>query len=101
MIIKTHPLPVKRQAELLEISRSNVYYLPVPTSTKDLALPGVLQRSTSAHRARRPNPGRGILHPTNFKERSLKEIRVTRWQRADDDPPPQGIHLRNAEICLN
>jgi putative transposase len=38
MIIKTHPLPVKRQAELLEISRSNVYYLPAPTSEKDLAL---------------------------------------------------------------
>ena len=38
MIIKTHPLPVKRQAELLEISRANVYYLPAPTSAKDLAL---------------------------------------------------------------
>ena len=38
MIVKSHPLPVKRQAELLEISRSNVYYLPVPTSEKALAL---------------------------------------------------------------
>ena len=38
MIIKTHPLPVKRQAELLEISRSNAYYLPAPTSERDLAL---------------------------------------------------------------
>src|SRR5450759_2124689 len=38
MIIKTHPLSVKRQAELLEISRSNVYYLPTPTSVNDLAL---------------------------------------------------------------
>jgi putative transposase len=38
MIIKTHPLPVKRQAELLEISRSNVYYLPAPTPERDLAL---------------------------------------------------------------
>ena len=38
MIVKTHPLPVKRQAELLEISRANVYYLPSPTSEKDLAL---------------------------------------------------------------
>jgi hypothetical protein len=27
MIVKTHPLPVKRQAELLEISRPNVRYL--------------------------------------------------------------------------
>ena len=28
------------------------------------------------HRARRPNPRRGILHPRNLKERSLNEIRV-------------------------
>jgi len=38
MIIKAHALPVKRQAQLLDISRSNVYYLPAPTSEKDLAL---------------------------------------------------------------
>ena len=38
MIINTHPLPVKRQAELLQISRSNVYNLPAPTSEKDLTL---------------------------------------------------------------
>jgi len=38
MIIKTHPLPVKRQAELLEISRSNVYYLAAATPEPDLAL---------------------------------------------------------------
>ncbi len=37
MIVKSHPLPVKRQAELLEISRANVYYLPTPTSATDLA----------------------------------------------------------------
>ena len=38
MIVKSHPLPVKRQAQLLEISRANVYYLPAPTSENDLAL---------------------------------------------------------------
>ncbi len=38
MIIKAHALRVKRQAQLLDISRSNVYYLPMPTSEKDLAL---------------------------------------------------------------
>ena len=31
-------LPICRQAELLDISRSNVYYLPKPTSEADLAL---------------------------------------------------------------
>ena len=38
MIDRAHPLPVKRQAELLELSRGSVYYEPVPTSEADLAL---------------------------------------------------------------
>ena len=36
MIDATHQLPVKRQAELLDLSRSNVYYLPRPVSDVDL-----------------------------------------------------------------
>ena len=65
------------------------------------AISGFLRSTTPAHRAGRPNSRRGILHPTNLKERSLKEIRVTRWRPARGFPPPQEIHLRNAEICLN
>jgi len=38
MIDATHDLPMNRQAELLAISHSNVYYLPRPTSEADLAL---------------------------------------------------------------
>ena len=38
MIDATHELPVKRQAELLDLSRSNVYYLPRPVSDGDLVL---------------------------------------------------------------
>ena len=38
MIDKTHELPIARQAEILQISRSNVYYLPRPTNEADLAL---------------------------------------------------------------
>ena len=38
MIDRTHELPVKRQAELLGISRGSVYYLPKPLSEADLAL---------------------------------------------------------------
>ncbi|CAG4884673.1 transposase [Georgfuchsia toluolica] len=34
----SHELPMNRQAELLAISRSNLYYLPRPTSTADLML---------------------------------------------------------------
>ena len=38
MIDNEHRLPVVRQAQLLELSRSSVYYLPRPTSSEDLAL---------------------------------------------------------------
>jgi len=38
MIDTNHRLPVVRQAQLLELSRSSVYYLPRPTSSEDLAL---------------------------------------------------------------
>jgi putative transposase len=38
MIDRTHPLPLKRQAELAGISRGTVYYHPEPVSDADLAL---------------------------------------------------------------
>ena len=38
MIDKTHALPVTRQAALLDLSRSNVYYLPRSVAQSDLAL---------------------------------------------------------------
>jgi putative transposase len=38
MIERGAALPVKRQAELLDLSRSNVYYVPRPLSGRDLAL---------------------------------------------------------------
>jgi putative transposase len=38
MIDRTHNLPVSRQAEILNISRGSVYYLPKPVSEADLAL---------------------------------------------------------------
>ena len=38
MIDRDHELPITRQAELLEVSRASVYYLPRPTSEADLAL---------------------------------------------------------------
>jgi putative transposase len=38
MIDATHELPLSRQAELLAISRSNLYYLPRPTPEADLVL---------------------------------------------------------------
>ena len=38
MIDPKHTLPIKRQAELVGISRGSVYYLPKPVSEEDLAL---------------------------------------------------------------
>ena len=38
MIDRGHGLPLKRQAELVGISRGSVYYLPKPTNDRDLAL---------------------------------------------------------------
>ena len=38
MITPNHPLPISTQAKLLGISRGTVYYLPKPTSSKDLIL---------------------------------------------------------------
>lgn len=38
MIDRTHPLPITRQAKLLGLARSSVYYQPVPVSEEDLSL---------------------------------------------------------------
>ena len=38
MINREHELPIKRQAELLNLSRGSVYYHPEPISEADLAL---------------------------------------------------------------
>ena len=38
MIDRTHELPITRQAEILEISRGSVYYLPKPVGEHDLKL---------------------------------------------------------------
>jgi putative transposase len=38
MIDRTHPLPIKRQAELVAISRGTVYDHPEPIRAEDLAL---------------------------------------------------------------
>jgi putative transposase len=38
MIDKTHPLPLSKQAPLLDLSRSSLYYEPAPVSMSDLLL---------------------------------------------------------------
>jgi putative transposase len=38
MIDKEDSLPVTRQCEILELSRSGIYYTPVPISARDMEL---------------------------------------------------------------
>ena len=38
MIDRKHPLPLVQQCQILELSRSSVYYVPQPVSAADLAL---------------------------------------------------------------
>ena len=44
MIDRSHQLPITRQAQLIGLSRSTVYYLPKPTSQADVALMHQLDR---------------------------------------------------------
>jgi putative transposase len=44
MIDKAHSLPLARQAELLDLSRSSLYYRPAATSEPDLALMAALDK---------------------------------------------------------
>src|SRR5271154_6456548 len=38
MIDRSHPLPLTRQAQVLKLSRSSLYYRPQPISAEDLAI---------------------------------------------------------------
>jgi putative transposase len=38
MIDRAHDLPITKQAQVLNISRGSIYFLPRPVSTADLAL---------------------------------------------------------------
>ncbi len=66
MIDRTHKLPVTRQAELLNVSRGSVYYLPKPVSTADFAL----MRRIDALHLELPFAGsrmlRDLLHQEGF-----------------------------------
>jgi putative transposase len=44
MIDEEHPLPKSRQAEVLEISRSSLYYVPVPLPQADLDLMRIIDK---------------------------------------------------------
>jgi putative transposase len=65
MIDHQHALPIKRQAELVGISRGTVYYLAAPTDPSELALMRRLDRLHLAH----PFMGARMLRDTLNRER--------------------------------
>src|ERR1700693_3540892 len=76
MIDRDHQLPIARQAELLEISRGSVYYLPRPVSAADLALMRRLDELHLAHpfmgaRMLRDQLGRQGIHVGRRHVRTL------------------------------
>jgi putative transposase len=67
MIDRDHELPIKRQADLVGISRSSVYYQPQPTSADDLAL---MRRIDELHMAR-PFAGARMLRDMLNRQRQI------------------------------
>ena len=61
MIDRTHELPITRQAEVLNISRGSVYYLPRPVSETDLAIMRRLDRLHLEHPFAGSRMLRGLL----------------------------------------
>lgn len=54
MIQRDHGLPLKRQAELLELSRGSLYYQPEPVSAEDLDLMRLMGIETIYRRQNTP-----------------------------------------------
>ena len=88
MIDKTHPLPVTRQAQLLELSRSSLYYTPHPVSQADLVL---MRRIDELHTAypfagsrmlRRMLNGEGIEVGRRHVAALMRRMRIQALYRA-------------------
>ena len=88
MIDRTHDLPVKRQAELVGISRGSVYYLPKPVSAADLALMRVIDELHLEH----PFAGSRMLRDFG------RVLRVL--QRAPAAPEPRRAHTGHGLLQL-
>lgn len=88
MIDKTHPLAVTRQAQLLELSRSSLYYTPHPVSQADLVL---MRRIDELHTAypfagsrmlRRMLNGEGIEVGRRHVAALMRRMRIQALYRA-------------------
>ena len=74
MIDRNHELPITRQAELLEVSRASVYYLPRPVSEADLAL----MRRIDALHLEHPFMGARMLRDSLRREGSRSDASTLR-----------------------
>ena len=78
MIEAAHDLPVKRQAQILKLSRSSVYYRPAPTPESDLRL---MRRMDELH-LEHPFAGSRMLRDMLRREsHEVGRKRVTRLMR--------------------
>ncbi|MCX5837467.1 MAG: IS3 family transposase [Deltaproteobacteria bacterium] len=90
MIDRTDELPVKRQCEILELSRSGIYYTPVPISAKYLELMGKIDEIHFAY----PFYGsRKIRNALWAKGYDIGRDRVRRLMRR------MGIEARYVTMC--
>jgi putative transposase len=79
MIDREHDLPVTRQAELIGMPRSSVYYLPAPVSAADLAL---MRRIDELH-LEHPYAGARMLRDMLKREGiqvGRKHVRTLMWR---------------------
>jgi putative transposase len=100
MIDREHDLPITKQAEVLKISRSSVYYLPRPVSSADLA---IMRRLDLLH-LEFPFAGsrmlRGLLAAEGCKigRRHVKTL-MQRMGIADRAPPSLSPATRSIPIA--
>jgi putative transposase len=66
MIRRDHELPIKRQAQLLGISRGSVYYLPRPVGAADLKLMRAMDELHLEHPFAGSRMLRGLLRAQGF-----------------------------------
>lgn len=95
MIDRTHELVLKRQAELLNISRGSVYYHPEPVSDADLALMRRIDRLHPEH----PFAGARMLRDLlrRMGSEALSEA-ITRSGPPQIIPTDQGSRFTSAEF---
>ncbi len=91
MIDEEHPLPKSRQAEVLEISRSSLYYVPVPLPQADLDLMRIIDKLHTEY----PFAGARMLRDM------LKQLgyEVGRRFTASGKEPRPTRPTRNTRIC--